>query len=142
MSAKVASELVAIAKLLVAGPTAHRFTKMVPVKLVPEGGTESSLKNARAIKDAGYEFQSGTTYFDDQNASYQLDVVFARGNEAPVTWSFKGFSAGYSGQGPRGLIEFGKIFEIPIKEEIVMDKEYLNSMHMLDGHGVNFAEYY
>ena len=131
-----------IASKIVAAPVSHRFTKMVPVKLVPEGGTDNSLKNARAIQEAGYEFQSGITYYDSEKGNWETMVWFKRGDESPVSWSFKGFSAGYSGQGPRGLIEFGKIFNVPIKEEIVMDREYLTSRNFLDGTGVNLAEYY
>jgi hypothetical protein len=131
-----------IASNLIAGPMSHRFTKMVPVKLMSEGGTDNSLKNAKAIQEAGYEFQSGITYYDSEKANWDTVVWFKRGNESPVSWTFKGFSAGYSGQGPRGLIEFGKIFNVPIKEEIVMDGEYLTSRIFLDGSGVNLAEYY
>jgi len=138
---QIDAKIARIARMLISSPETHKFTKMVPIKFKPEGSTMNSLANARAIQEAGYEFQSGTTYYDNVKGNYDTVVWFTRGSET-AKWIFKGFSAGYNGEGPRGLVEFGTIFGIPIKDEVVRDREYLTSRNFLDGTGVNLGEYY
>ena len=116
----ITSELVGIARELTSA--SHDFTRLVPLRFKPEGSTMNSLANARMIKDAGY-IVSGSPIFlyDTVHGNYELEVFFARG-DGVVSWTFTGFSAFYSGEGPRGLIEFGKIFDWNLKPNLVASR--------------------
>ena len=84
---------------------------MKVLQLKREGTTRDSLENARRILDAGYILVGGTFTFDTNMASWQTDAVFEWGVDgSKVEYTFKGFSFGYHGEGPRGLEEFLKMF--------------------------------
>lgn len=80
------------------------FTVCRPLKLKSEGSTRVSLENAKAILDAGYSIRSA--FFVGQRL---LEVEFFR-DEEEAWHTFKGFTVGYNGEGPRGMIEFFEMF--------------------------------
>lgn len=129
---KVAKELVKVARL-VQGAQSHGFTILKPLKLESEGSTRSSLNNAKAIADAGYELESTRCSFNRDRADYKVEAQFSRGSEKIQVWTFKGLSAGYGGEGPHGLIEFGKIFGINLDPDKVFKIDYLRDNGLLDG---------
>lgn len=136
----VAQELVRVAQLLgAAKDMQHGFTVKKPLKLESEGSTRSSLNNARAIADAGYSFEGATCSFNRQHADYFVTATFVRDNERQ-TWLFKGLSAGYGGEGPRGLLEFGSIFGIRLDQDKVLNKDYLEKLELLDGKEFRIAQ--
>ena len=115
----VARELAKVAKLLTAD---DEFTVKKKLKLKKEpGGTQVSLDNARAILNAGYGIEIATFTFDRVRADYRTDVMFWRDDET-VWHTFFGFSAGYGGEGPRGMIEFLRMFGNAVDPEKVMSR--------------------
>jgi hypothetical protein len=113
---------------------------LVPLKLEKDQATRDCLENARRIKNAGYEFQSAICYYDGVKGNYETVVWFTRGSEPMVKWIFRGFSAGYSGEGPRGLIEFCQIFGLPVKAEMVLSHDQMTESGLLDGNGFNLSK--
>lgn len=113
---KVARELLKMARGLVA--VKSPFTVMKVLQLKREGATKDSIENARLIADAGYEVLSTEFTFDQQRADHDLEVQFYRRSDGhTATWVFKGFYFGYGGEGPRGLIEFSKIFGLGLNAD-------------------------
>jgi hypothetical protein len=102
------------------------FTIMKPIKFKPEGATRFSLENARMIAVAGYRYKSGIFQFHPQHGGYETSVIFERGGET-ASHTFKGFSFGYGGEGPSGLVEFGEMFYIGF------DKEKIYGRKIIDG---------
>jgi hypothetical protein len=113
---KIARELLEVARSLV---SSERMVKAVrsnflvvrSLPLVREGATRDSLENARRILDAGYILHDGTFSFDSNRADWITKARFRWSvDESIVEHEFHGFSFGYSGEGPRGLVEFLKMF--------------------------------
>jgi hypothetical protein len=103
------------------------FTIMKPIKLKPEGATRNSLENARMISIAGYSYRSGMFQFHPQHGGYETTVIFWRGDET-ASHTFKGFSIGYGGEGPHGLVEFGTIFGIGFDDEKILGRKFIESL--------------
>ena len=122
--AKIAKRMVAVDDL---------FTVKKPIKFKPEGGvTRFSLENARMILEAGYQFERGIMQYDNVNGDWWVTVFFNRDGEV-ASHKFGGFSFGYSGEGPRGLIEFSKMFAIGLNSDKITSSDYRGS---LPQHGV------
>jgi len=86
------------------------FTIKKPLKLLKEDGTTgTSLANADGIKSAGYWLLEAIMVYDSKKADYQLICTFQR-DEDKEAFTFKGFSFGYGGEGPNGLIDMLKTF--------------------------------
>lgn len=82
------------------------------LKLQPESGTVSSLKNLDKIINAGFEIDRATLYFNKQQNECRLHTEWYGESkdlyEIIFSHEFLGFNAGYGGEGPRGLAEFAK----------------------------------
>lgn len=103
------------------------FTVAKPLKLKPDGGaTRDSLANAKLIKDAGYELKNAWYYADTQRGDYRLKAEFIRDGKIEEH-IFKGFSVGYGGEGPHGFVEFGRIFNLGLKEDKIFGRDYINN---------------
>jgi len=99
------------------------FTVMKPLRLKKEGPTRVSIENAKAIKNAGYEVASTVYDYDAQKMKWNLFCTFSRAGEVKRPGhTFEGLSWGYRGEGPRGLLEFGKIFGLNLDENKVLGK--------------------
>jgi len=114
---QIAKELVKVAKSLVAADDV--FYKMTPLKLKDGGSTRDSIVIAQAIKDAGYEFVSGK-FVKISSGGMKLMVRFSRSGLGETKRTFVGFNQGYGGEGPHGLMEFGRIFGLKFDPERVM----------------------
>jgi len=103
------------------------FTKVVPLRLKKEGSTRYSIENAQNINDAGYVVKNYFLEYDKQHGVYELRVSFVRGADGP-SHIFRGFTFGYGGEGPHGLLEFAKIFGLKIDRDKVLgnDREFLD----------------
>lgn len=100
----------------------QQFTKVVPIKLKPEGATRFSLENAKIIADARYQLTSDAPMmtYDKNKAVYKLKAHFKRGNDTFAEHTFLGFSFGYGGEGPHGLMEFGRLFNFDLDQSKVL----------------------
>ena len=99
-----------------------------PMRFKPEGSTMNALANARMIADAGYGFKHGTVHFEDERGGIQsMEVFFQRGDDIAVH-TFAGYNLGYSGEGPRGMVEFGKIFGLGLDPNKIFSPEYRASL--------------
>ena len=103
------------------------FTVLKPIKFKPEGATRNSLENARLISLAGYNYRSGIFEFKPQQGDYLTTVIFDRNGET-ASHTFKGFSFGYSGEGSRGMAEFGTIFGIGFDEEKIFGRGFIETL--------------
>ena len=103
------------------------FTMKRPIRFKPEGSTMNSLANAKAIQEAGYKFVKGVYTYEGNMGDYFLAAFFERDDETAVH-TFRGFSFGYGGEGPHGMMEFGRIFGLGLKEDKVMSREYKESL--------------
>jgi len=120
---RIAGELIRVAKLLEA--VKSPFTIMRPLQLKTEGATRASIANARLIKGAGYEIADDPVYeYDKTGVNWDLEVDFVRPSDGHrATHNFDGFSWGYSGEGPRGLIEFSDIFGLGLDKDKILGKK-------------------
>ena len=101
------------------------FTVIRPLQLKKDGATRDSLENARRIKDAGYDLLGGTFQYDRGKAEWTTKAYFKRAVDgSKASHVFKGFSFGYGGQGPRGMIEFLDIFEWGPSEKKIVTPGY------------------
>lgn len=129
---KIAAEIMLIAKSLYAanvdevrsGEDEFVVIKKLKLKKKEGGDTKLSLENAQLILDAGYDLEDATMTYNTNTAQYELKATFSKGNDRPFH-VFKGLSFGYGGQGPRGLISFGKMFGITLDENKVTSREML-----------------
>lgn len=120
---QIAREMVEAAKILAAASTdGDVFTVKKPIKFKPDYGTANSLINARLIAEAGYRFVKATYTYDRNRADWKLTAFFERDGEV-ASHVFRGFSFGYGGEGPRGMIEFGKIFGIHLNESVILSPD-------------------
>ena len=104
------------------------FTVKKPIKFKPEGGvTRLSLENARMIQDAGYRFVRGIMQYDNVGGDWWVTAFFER-NEEMASHKFGGFSFGYGGEGPRGLIEFSRMFGIGLDAGKITSSSYRSSL--------------
>ena len=115
----VARRLLAVAKSLVGVSGDTAFTIMKPIRFKPEHGTRNSLENARMIVDAGYRFVKGVYTYDTTRGGWELQAFFDRDGETAIH-TFNGFSFGYGGEGPHGLLEFGQIFGLGLKADKIL----------------------
>ena len=122
MAAKVARSVSALADDVFTVRTER------PIRFKPEGGTVNSLANAKAIREAGYEFVKATMIYDNVRGDWKLEAFFRRENDPVSVHVFGGLNFGYGGQGPRGLLEFGEIFGIVLDPNKVTSNEYKQSM--------------
>jgi len=105
----ISRELVSVARELVAVRSPFMVVKTLQLKR--EGATRDSLENARRILDAGYILKGGSFTFDSNRADWETWAQFRWSvDDSIVDYVFKGFSFGYSGEGPRGLETFLKMF--------------------------------
>jgi hypothetical protein len=119
----VARRLLVVAKNLLAEAGDTMFTVMKPIRFKQEHGTRVSLENAQLIKDAGYEFVKGVYSFDKKGPlGWELQAFFKRGSEVAVH-TFKGFSFGYGGEGPHGMVEFSDMFGIGLNKNKIFGDE-------------------
>lgn len=101
------------------------FMVMKTLQLKREGATRDSLENARRIQEAGYILIGGTFEFDTTMAEWSTHAIFEWGVDgSTVKYTFKGFSFGYGGEGPRGLIEFFEIFSWPVDKGKVLQNTF------------------
>lgn len=120
---QIAREIVEAAKMLVAaGADGDVFTVKKPIKFKPDYGTANSLANARMIAEAGYSFVKATYTYDKNRADWKLTAFFDREGEV-ASHVFRGFSFGYGGEGPNGMIEFGRIFGIELNRSVVLSPD-------------------
>lgn len=104
------------------------FTVKKPIRFKSEGGvTRFSLENARMILEAGYLFERGIMQYDNVKGEWQVIVFFKRDDEMG-SFGFRGFSFGYSGEGPRGLVEFSRMFGIGLNANKITSPEYKSSL--------------
>jgi len=87
------------------------------LKLKKENGiTRTSLENAQkivnSIKKQNGKIVSATLDFDKEKNSCVLEIEFTSDGEEG-NWKFTGFNAGYSGEGPRGLVQALKMLNLP-----------------------------
>jgi len=115
----VARELVKIARILAAADDAFTVKIEKPLRFKPEGSTMFSLTNARMIKDAGYEFVKGIYAYNRNMAEWRLNAFFRRDGDV-ADHVFKGFSFGYGGEGPHGMMEFSDMFGIGLRRDKVL----------------------
>ena len=116
----LAREMVEAAKMLMmAGSDGDVFTVLKPIRLKTDYGTANSLTNARLIADAGYKFIKATYAYDKNHADWKMTAFFERGSEV-ASHIFRGFSFGYGGEGPHGMVEFGKIFNIHLDSQKIL----------------------
>ena len=82
-------------------------------QLLKEGGvTQISLKNERRLsKRLGRPVRVELHYDPDSADFYQVKAMYDSGD----SHVFTGFAWGYSGEGPRGLLEFCQRNEIPLE---------------------------
>jgi hypothetical protein len=119
----VEAELASIRRSLKAVKSNFMVVKTLP--LVREGATRDSLENARRILDAGYILRGGTFTFDSNLANWSTKAQFEWSVDgSTVEHDFLGFSYGYSGEGPRGLIEFLKMFRWSPDQNKVFSKQF------------------
>lgn len=104
------------------------FTEERPIRFKPEGSTINSLNNARFIRNAGYDYVKSTMVYDNVRGDWKVEAFFRRGNGPVVAHIFGGFSFGYGGEGPRGLLEFAEIFGFRLDSEKVTSHSYKESM--------------
>jgi hypothetical protein len=117
--AKIAKRVIAVDDL---------FTVKKPIKFKPEGGvTRFSLENARMILEAGYLFERGIMQYDNVSGDWWVTAFFNRDGEV-ASHKFGGFSFGYSGEGPRGLIEFSEMFGIGLNAGKITSPDYRSSL--------------
>ena len=117
--AKIAKRVIAIDDI---------FTVKKPIKFSPEGGvTRFSLANARMILEAGYQFVRAIIKYDNIRGDWWVDAFFQRDGEV-ASHEFGGFSFGYSGEGPRGLIEFSEMFGIGLNAGKITSPSYRESL--------------
>lgn len=124
----IAAELVKIAKDLTA--TDDVFYKMTPIRLKPAFATAACLANALAIKDAGYQLYDGYLTYDTQRGEYHTTAFFVRGQgiaAEKAKCTFHGFSIGYGGEGPHGMMEFGKMFGWTFSQDGVFDRKHIDA---------------
>jgi hypothetical protein len=127
-NSRIAKELVLAAKELVAiGGYDTNFTVIRKLRLKREPlGTRVSLENAQKILDAGYEYIDGEMEFDKNKAVWNTRVDFRRKvDKHRASHTFGGFSFGYGGEGPRGLIAFLKMFGVPHRAENITSLDYV-----------------
>lgn len=91
------------------------------LKLVPEYGTRASLENARKLKNAGWGLEYAVLDFDTDQANYSTIATFSKDGQV-FKHTFKGFSIGYGGEGPRGTLEFGKLFDVNLPEDDILTR--------------------
>jgi len=97
------------------------------IKLKPDNGaTRDSLENARRIKDAGYSLYGGTFFGDSNKANYELTVLFVR-DKSIEQHTFKGFSVGYTGEGPHGFLEFAEMFGLKLNKNKILGGYYIEN---------------
>lgn len=106
-----------IARTLVADDV---FTVKKPIRFKPSYGTMNCLVNARMIAEAGYKFVKATYKYDTNMADWKMTAFFERDGEV-ASHEFNGFSFGYGGEGPRGMMEFSQIFGIGLNERKVTE---------------------
>lgn len=81
------------------------FTRKSKLNFIKETGTTRvSLSNADKIKKAGYTLTFASMHYNAKKANYWLTCIFKRDGEQEE-FTFNGFSFGYAGEGPNGLIE-------------------------------------
>ena len=119
---KISKELSDVAKIVAVYRRKSEFTICKPLLLHQENCTSSSLKNATAIKEAGYELVDFNYTWNANRGPWRTEAVFIRDGNT-VTHIFEGFSIGYWGEGTRGFLEFGKIFGYNFNENKVTTKE-------------------
>jgi hypothetical protein len=116
---KIASRIVADSAG-VWGPGGIRDQNGIRISFHVEGGiTRHSIDNAQMIRNAGFQFVQGICRYDKRKGDYYLDATFQRAGQR-VAFTFSGFSWGYGGEGPHGLLEFGRIFGIHLDPRKVM----------------------
>jgi hypothetical protein len=103
-----------------------QFTIIKPLKIKEDGTTRTSIKNMKLIHEAGYNLNSAIMFYDKTKGNYNLTCIFNRNNDK-VIFTFKGFSIGYGGEGPHGLDETMKLFNINKSKIILGDIPTPNS---------------
>jgi hypothetical protein len=74
------------------------------LKLRPEQGVTSvSLKNLEKIKKSPLQFEIKNIKFDFDATDPRLQTEWISKDNDVLFWDFRGFQAGYIGEGPRGL---------------------------------------
>lgn len=122
-SMNVAAELAGIRRSLVAVKSNFMVVKTLP--LVREGATRDSLENARRILEAGYILRGGAFTFDSNYADWSTKAQFEWSVDGSIVeHEFRGFSYGYSGEGPRGLAEFFKMFRWSPDPNKIFSKQF------------------
>jgi hypothetical protein len=79
------------------------------LKLNPEEGTTRvSLKNLNKIQESPLEFEVKKVvfYFDKKP---RLHTEWVSKDDDILVWDFRGFNAGYGGEGPHGLMQALKL---------------------------------
>ena len=92
-----------------------RENSLVEIKLKKEGGvTRISLENLKNIlKDVGKESISKVTFHFNRSDDARLHIEwYDDKTDRAESWDFTGFSAGYGGEGPRGLVDALKMLDI------------------------------
>ena len=80
------------------------------LKLIPEQGvTDVSLKNLKKIQDSNFEIGKVVFYFDKHP---RLHTEWVNKDDDILVWDFRGFNAGYGGEGPHGLLKALKMLDI------------------------------
>jgi len=77
-----------------------KFPKKLKLKK-EEGVTRYSIENLDKILK-NYDLMKATFHFDKNNPKLHTEWIDKNGEEI-FSWDFKGFNAGYGGEGPRGL---------------------------------------
>lgn len=121
----IAAGIVGIARELIAE---DEFTVKKPIRFKPEGSTMNALANAQTIAGAGYHFEHGTVHYDNQYGGVQHMTVFFRRDDDIAAHKFVGFNFGYGGEGPRGMIEFSKIFHIGLNDSSILSPGFRASL--------------
>lgn len=89
--------------------------KLKKPRLLNEGGiTQTSLKNNRRLtKRLGSPVRVELHYDPNGAEWYRAVAMYSNGDKH----TFTGFAWGYSGEGPRGLLEFCQYHDIPLTSQ-------------------------
>jgi hypothetical protein len=88
-------------------------TLVKTLKLDPEiRNTDVSLSNLKKIQKSEFNFKPTKISFYFKKNDPRLHTEWISDDDIVLVWDFRGFNAGYSGEGPNGLVKALKMLGI------------------------------